>query len=57
MIYEILLAILFLAWIIDYILCFVVGVCYADREEVPNKAFLCAFLFIALTIILNYVSL
>ena len=57
MIYEILLAILFLAWIIDCILCFIVGVYYADRDEIPNKAFYVLFSFIALTEIVNYASL
>ncbi len=55
MIYEVLLATLFLVWIIDCILCFIIGVYYADRDEVPAVAFLVVFSSMVLTIIVNYV--
>ena len=54
MIYEILLATLFLVWIIDCILCFIMGVFYADRDEVPAVAFLVVFSSIILTVVVNY---
>ncbi len=54
MIYEILLATLFLVWITDCILCFIMGVFYADRDEVPAVAFLVVFSSIILTVVVNY---
>jgi len=55
MIYEILLGTLFLAWIIDCILCFIIGVFHANRNEIPTIAFLVIFSSIVLTVVVNHV--
>jgi len=57
MLYELLLATLFLVWMIDCVVCFFVGVYYADRSEVPTKAFLPIFSSIFLTVIVNFVMI
>lgn len=57
MIYELCLATLFIVWVIDCIICFFVGVFYANRKEIPAKAYFIVLSCIALTTIVNYIMI